>query len=189
VKLARYVSLAVLVLLSAGFVYARAFMYQGVPWDEHRGSGIVTLERGTLVRTLGLRLDGNGLTLQRNESDRSWSDDERVTWRLLGERQAVWDFCGTGKDDYVPTRELIFAGMSWKSGQWVSCRTGEARPHFCLTSPHWLNASVTGGWPALALVTAVRRRLRFPAGHCQSCGYDLRATPERCPECGAAATR
>ena len=41
--------------------------------------------------------------------------------------------------------------------------------------------------PAIWLIRRARQRSQSRAGLCPQCGYDLRATPDRCPECGRAA--
>jgi hypothetical protein len=50
--------------------------------------------------------------------------------------------------------------------------------------PFWFLLLVTSILPALQWRNSVRRRYRRATGLCPACGYDLRATPDRCPECG-----
>jgi hypothetical protein len=50
--------------------------------------------------------------------------------------------------------------------------------------PPWLLLLPLATYGATRGVLFLRRARRHAAGHCPACGYDLRATPDRCPECG-----
>jgi hypothetical protein len=56
-----------------------------------------------------------------------------------------------------------------------------------LMMPHWAAALVFAVLPARWGMLRRRAASRFNRGLCAVCGYDLRATPGRCPECGAEA--
>jgi hypothetical protein len=51
--------------------------------------------------------------------------------------------------------------------------------------PLWLLSTIAMVLPACWLLAQHRRRGKVAESLCAYCGYDLRASPERCPECGA----
>ncbi len=55
--------------------------------------------------------------------------------------------------------------------------------------PYWLPVAIFACIPAAWLASFRRRRRAIKRGFCTTCGYDLRATPDRCPECGSVAER
>ena len=85
----------------------------------------------------------------------------------------VWGFSFTKEGE-----ELFYPNVAHKSSRF--------------TFPCWLPALLAAILPAIALRLGIRRHLRLRRyrqrahlGLCQHCGYDLRATPDRCPECGS----
>jgi hypothetical protein len=54
-----------------------------------------------------------------------------------------------------------------------------------LHAPHWFLMAIAGATGVVVVMPRVRRHRRIAKGLCPSCGYDIRASPQRCPECGA----
>jgi hypothetical protein len=50
----------------------------------------------------------------------------------------------------------------------------------------WVFVLSTAVLPLLWLNSHVKKRRRLKHGLCPTCGYDLRASKDRCPECGTA---
>ncbi len=55
-----------------------------------------------------------------------------------------------------------------------------------LEFPHWAPMLAAAVLPAVGITRARRRQRRKRLGLCLKCGYDLRGSKERCPECGTA---
>jgi hypothetical protein len=78
-----------------------------------------------------------------------------------------------------PTRPPEIAGARWGFGE----ERGKRYRVICV--PPWFAVFLLGLLPAAALSRFALEKHRRVTNRCVHCGYDLRATPERCPECGA----
>ena len=97
--------------------------------------------------------------------------------REAGERGWAWQV-GPGQDRHTGMKRT--SGFAWH----YSIHDG--RGVRILHVPHAAVLLAAACLPALYVTRRVRSRRRPGAAHCQHCGYDVRATPGRCPECGHA---
>jgi hypothetical protein len=78
----------------------------------------------------------------------------------------------------------LLAVWFWLKGRNVDVHVHDSAPNVTPFMPLLLGASAVLPllWLVRSLVRWKRQKLRD--GHCVRCGYDLRASTDRCPECG-----
>jgi hypothetical protein len=152
----------------------------GTAWDWRyveagQTRGVVWLRAG---RTVQPRADGDERdALERDTAVSRYRDVRRLGW---WRRQPANDF--VPRDSGSPWQRMGFhAEADSGNGRYRSWGAD-------VTAPHWALALLCGVLPAARLVrlAGIRARRRHTPGLCRGCGYDLRASPGRCPECGTA---
>lgn len=77
-------------------------------------------------------------------------------------------------------------GVEYGTDPLVTTRSGSILYllRILVAMPFGAVAAIFAILPLIYLINWQRRRQRFMPGVCMKCGYDLRATLDRCPECG-----
>jgi len=104
----------------------------------------------------------------------------RTTVRVPAPRLKGFEFPGF-RYEWGPamTGTLIFGGQPP-----ITTFLDESEPGFGTFIGWWLLALTSAIFPLLWVVRRWQGKQKAAPGFCVDCGYDLRATRERCPECG-----
>ena len=117
-----------------------------------------------------------------------WSHRGSLCFRILryiGERPVTGPVLTVMWDEW--DTHLKWAGFEYGRGEFIDGRFRYATAQ--VRVPLWFVALLAAPLPAWRGRTLARKRTasrRSSQGLCVQCGYDVRATPDRCPECGAA---
>jgi hypothetical protein len=101
--------------------------------------------------------------------------------------RVIW-FSESAREYFVRQGGRAYLGFGYTSKTW---ETGSA-PDLYISRRLLLPSAFPTALFAIAPVHFIlrflrsrRRQTRISAGLCPNCGYDMRSSPERCPECGA----
>jgi hypothetical protein len=145
--------------------------------------------RSSLVIRLGSHAGGIYLAATR---DQVWGWDgqtmKRATVRYVNDDPDHEPFVYPLENQFESAGQIQLIRPNWRrlGFDWNAIRSLDGMVRY-LVVPYWSVMFVLLLAPALVLLKGARRRGLRAAGCCPACGYDLRATPERCPECGTSA--
>jgi hypothetical protein len=163
------VSLLLCVALSALLVRSR-FYYEEFGWRSgYHGTGRLTSYKLACKHgQIGIGSETLDYSIQINE---------------VLSRGLFWRQTPAGEYPLLSGVTQSFAGFGYKSVDDPTPPVAVRR--FIVVMPIWVLALIFAVPPVCSSASWLRRRRRIRKGLCPICGYDLRATPGRCPECGA----
>jgi len=116
-----------------------------------------------------------------------WSGGGLALISIDGPERFVSELLGQSASDVLRGLRYDREAQHEFLGFTVARGTSRAGPFRYVVVPYWFVVLLTAILPVRWWLVRRRRRGRAFAGRCLDCGYDLRGTPGRCPECGAAA--
>jgi hypothetical protein len=176
-------ALSLLLCMAVGYLWVRSYWktdgWERTPYfaqiNVYRQDRIQTSRGQFLLDLRGFKIDDGFVQRMRKATEKGdypdrWERARLVThWRPRTEHW--WEKVGL----YV----------RWQTNFQLGSVPG-AGVFWFVVVPYWVLVLVTMAWPVVWSVRWWRRR-RWRPGLCRDCGYDLRASPQRCPECGAVA--
>lgn len=139
-------------------------------WGVERNVGLVTGNGRLAVRVYFSRILVTGMPVE-------WTTPG-TTWRHRTQRPDLlidlgWSRSALGRMGFVLLRPPPYRSNVYRSSQWL------------VGLPLWAIAIVCLLLPTRQAYLSVVRLARAKRGRCRWCGYDLRQSPDGCPECGA----
>lgn len=184
--------LSLVLFLSTAWLWASSYrQWRGVDW--YRGNHELQLRSamGTVAIQRG-QFPWNGTEAWRFNSwsqpkppPMDWSKIPPDVMGIITVEMAFEDRYWWFPEERFHCAGLVIYRPETQIGKGTYLEVLSAKPGcWAVKTPYWFWVVLSAILPGVWLIGHARRRFRLGRGRCVKCGYDLRATRDRCPECG-----